>query len=253
MPAIAEVAAAIEEFAPKELAAEWDNSGTLVDCGGQVKKIMTTLDITGDVVNEAEAANCQLIVAHHPVIFHPLRRIVHGDVVYRLIRKHISAICAHTNLDAANGGVNDILAAIFGILEPVPFAGFGRVGRLRDKTTAIALAESCANRFNAHVRFVEAKRPVQTLAVLGGSGGGLVEEAAAAGVDCIITGEADHHDALDAAAAGVSLIVAGHFSTEFPVVPVLADRLLKRFSDIQVVISRKNRDPFGYIEPRPGS
>lgn len=250
MPTIREIAKAIDEFAPPELAAEWDNAGTLVDCGGQVKKILTTLDITGEVVNEAEAQNCQLIVAHHPVIFHPLRKIVHGDVVYRLIRKHISAICVHTSLDAASGGVNDILAAIFGIVEPLPFAGFGRAGRLREKTTVTALAESCASRFGAHVRYVDAGRPVQTLAVLGGSGGGLVEEAAAIGVDCILTGEADHHDALDAAQAGVSLIVAGHFSTEFPVVPVVADRLIKRFPDTQVFISRRNRDPFGYADPK---
>ncbi len=249
MPSVNEIAKAIEEFAPPELAAEWDNIGTLVDCGGPVKKVLATLDITPDVVSEAEAAGCQLIVAHHPVIFHPLRRLSQGDVPFRLVRKHISAICAHTNLDAATGGVNDILAAILGILDPVPFARIGRAGLLREKTTARDLAQLCATRFSAHVRCVDAGRPIGTLAVLGGSGGGLVEEAVAIGVDCVLTGEADHHDALDAAAAGVSLVLAGHFSTEFPVVPVMADRLIKRFPDLQVTISRKSRDPFAYYEP----
>ncbi|MDL2253344.1 Nif3-like dinuclear metal center hexameric protein [Ruminococcaceae bacterium OttesenSCG-928-I18] len=250
MPKIAEIAEFIESVAPAELAEEWDNSGTLVDCGGEVRGILCALDITNAVVREAETGNCQLIVAHHPVIFHPLRKIGHGDIVYRLVRKHISAICAHTNLDAATGGVNDILSAIFGVLEPEPFARVGRVGVLRQPTSATKLAESCAERFSAHVRYVDAGKPVHKLAIMGGSGGGLLEEALEAGADCILTGEADHHDAVDAREAGVSLIVAGHYSTEFPVVPVMADRLIKRFPDVTVLISRKGKDPFKYADPK---
>ena len=247
MPSIAEIAAVIEEFAPPELAEDWDNIGTLVDCGGEITSILTTLDITSDVVSEAEAQGCQLIVAHHPVIFHPMHRIARGEVVYKMIRKNISAICAHTNLDGALGGVNDILAAIFGILEPQPFARLGRVGKLRTPTTTRELAGICHKKFGAHVRMVDAGKPIHTLAVLGGSGGGLLEDALQAGADCILTGEADHHDAIDAAQAGVSLIVAGHFSTEFPVVPVLADRLASRFPQVRMLVSRRNMDPFTYL------
>lgn len=249
MPSIQEIAKVIEEFAPPQLVEDWDNTGVLIDCGGQVKKILTALDITKEVVSEAEAQSCQLIVAHHPVIFHPIRKISHRDVVYKMVRKHISAICAHTSLDAATGGVNDILAAILGVLEPQPFARIGRVGKLRTKSTAPQIAEACSKRFSAHVRYVDAGHPVQTLAVLGGSGGGLIEEAVTAGADCILTGEADHHDALDAAEAGISLVLAGHYASEFPVVPVMADRLLKRFPDVQVLISRKNKDPFRHSNP----
>ncbi len=250
MPKIHEIAAFMETFAPPELAEEWDNCGTLVNCGGEAKRLMCALDITGAVVAEAEEAGCQLIVAHHPVIFHPLRQIKSGEVVYKLIRKHISAICVHTSLDAATGGVNDILAAIFGMVDPLPFARMGRVGQLRQSTTATQLAESCAERFSAHVRYVDAGRPVKRLAVLGGSGGGLVEEALQAEADCIFTGEADHHDAIDAREAGISLIVAGHYSTEFPVVPVMADRLIKHFPDLTVLISRQGKDPFRYADPK---
>ena len=250
MPKIFEIAEYIESFAPPELADEWDNCGTLVNCGGEVKRVLCALDITSAVVSEAEASNCQLIVAHHPVIFRPLSKIAHGDIVYRLIRKHISAICAHTSLDAAAGGVNDVLAAIFGMMELQPFARIGRVGPLRKPTSATALAESCAERFSAHVRYVDAGKPVQTLAVLGGSGSGLIEEALAVGADCVLTGEGDHHDAIDAREAGVSLISVGHYATEFPVMPVVADRLLKRFPDLTVLISRKGMDPFQYADPR---
>ncbi len=249
MPAVKEFARAVEEIAPRELAEDWDNVGTLVDCGGDVTSVLVALDITDEVVLEADAKGCGLIVAHHPVIFHPLRSISRNDVVYKLIKKGISAICAHSNLDAAAGGVNDLLAAIFGVVDPVPFANVGRIGRLKAPVTAGEIAQICASRFSAHVRMVDAGRPVNTLAVLGGSGGSLVEAALAVGADCLLTGEADHHDAIDAAAGGLSLVLAGHFSTEFPIVPVLADRLATRFPDVKVRASRRNKDPFAYLEP----
>lgn len=246
MPKVEDFAKVMEDMAPVSLAEEWDNVGTLVNCGGDITSVLVALDITEDVVNEAEAQGCQLIIAHHPIIFKPLRRVHTDDIVYRLIKKNISAICAHTNLDAAPGGVNDVLAAIFGIFEPVPFAGVGRVGRLRAATTVGQLAEVCATKFGAHVKLVDTGKPVSTLAVLGGSGGGLLEEAVAMGADCILTGEADHHDAIDAKHAGVSLLVAGHFTTEFPILPVVADRLTKRFPDVRMLVSRRDKDPFTY-------
>lgn len=247
MPSVKEIAAAIDEIAPFDTQQDWDNAGVLVDCGGVIDSVMVSLDITDEVVNEAEASSCQLIVAHHPVIFKPMTQIDYNDVLFRLVKKSISAICAHTNLDMAAGGVNDILAKIFGIAEPQLFAGVGRYGELKKETPARQLAESCAERFGAHVRLADAGKPIRTLAVVGGSGGGLLADALEAGVDCILTGEADHHDAIDAIHAGVSMVVAGHFSTEFPVVPVLADYLKKKFPVARIIISRRDRDPFTYI------
>lgn len=247
MPRLEEFARVMEELAPAALAEEWDNVGTLVDCGGDITSVLVSLDITDEVVNEAEAQGCQLIIAHHPVIFSPLTRISSGDVVYRLIKKNISALCAHTNLDGAVGGVNDILAAILGISEPQPFGVGGRVGRLKTSATATQIANACATRFGASVKFVDVGKTVNTLAVLGGSGGSFLKDALAAGADCYLTGEADHHDAIDARQMGLSLVVAGHFSTEFPVVPVLADRLSKRFAGVRFIPSRRNKDPFTYV------
>lgn len=248
MPTITEIAAVMEELAPRTLAEEWDNVGTLVDCGGEVDSILVALDITKEVVEEAEAKGCNLIVSHHPVIFQPLRSVAQNSVVFRLIQKNISALCAHTNLDAAKGGVNDILAAVFGMADPLFFAGGGRVGRLRVAASVKEIAAVCHKHLNAHVKIVDTGKKVNTLAVLGGSGGGVVADAKAAGADCLLTGEADHHDAIDARQAGLSLVVAGHYATEFPVVPVLADRLGKRFPDIKVRISRRNKDPFTYFD-----
>ena len=95
---------------------------------------------------------------------------------------------------------------------------------------AAQLAAQCKATLNAPgVKLVDSGRPIATLAVVGGSGGGMLADAAAAGADALLTGEAKHHDALEAKRLGVSLIAAGHYSTEFPIVPVLADKLAKRW------------------------
>ncbi len=97
--------------------------------------MLVTLDITPEVVAEAAAKHCEAIVAHHPVIFDPLKKLGPQDVPFQLVRAGISAICMHTNLDAAVGGVNEVLAGIFGMQDPEPFAeGCGRVGSIEPIT-----------------------------------------------------------------------------------------------------------------------
>ena len=124
------------DWAPKELAAEWDNVGHLVgEPEAEVKKVLVALDITETVVNEAMACGADLIVAHHPVMncaWHPVQSVRSDDELGRLlmllVQKDVAAICMHTNLDAAEGGVNDALANTLGlsdvqILNPVPGQG----------------------------------------------------------------------------------------------------------------------------------
>ena len=120
----------LEQIAPPELACSWDNVGLLVDAGRPVTSIMTALDITADVVRDAAESGCELIVSHHPVIFDPLRRVTAEDVPAMLLQNGISAICMHTNLDAAPGGVNDVLADLLRIENRRDFAdNCGRIGK----------------------------------------------------------------------------------------------------------------------------
>lgn len=247
MPRIEEIYEFLAQLAPKELAEDWDNVGTLVDCGGDVTSVMVALDITDEIVAEAEMSGCQLIVSHHPVIFKPLRSVRRGDVVYRMVKKNISGICMHTNLDAAEGGVNDVLAAVFGLSNVQKLEGLGRIGQLRTPMGTVELATLCKEKFNTQVKLVDAGKPVSRLAIVGGSGGDFLWSALAAGADCLLTGEASHHEAIDAKHAGISLIAAGHFSTEYPVIPVLADRLTKNFPGLRVLVSRRCKDPFASI------
>ena len=103
---------AIDGFAPFALAEGWDNSGLLVGSMHQpVRSVLVALDITDAVLHEASQLPADLIVAHHPVIFHPLKSLPGESLPYRLAASGIAAICAHTNLDIAKDGVNDALAA----------------------------------------------------------------------------------------------------------------------------------------------
>ena len=237
----------MRRIAPPELAESWDNVGLLVDAGRPVDAILTTLDITAPVVEEAVKQGCTLIVSHHPVIFDPIKRVTAQDLPALLLAGGVSAICMHTNLDAAPGGVNDTLAELLGMRDTIPFAdGCGRIGTV-DATTAKALAELCGDTFGPGVRYVEADHPVLRLAEVSGAGGSYWKEALELGADCLVTGEANHHVACDAKQRGMGLVAAGHWATERPIAAVLAKRLSEAFPDIPVTVSRADQDPFSYL------
>ncbi|MCI2046397.1 MAG: Nif3-like dinuclear metal center hexameric protein [Faecalibacterium sp.] len=247
MATVAEIYAFMARLAPPELAASWDNPGLLVDTGAEVSGILTTLDITAAVVAEAARTGCQLIVSHHPVIFDPLKRLGPQDVAFALVQNGISAICMHTNLDAAPGGVNEVLAGLFAMQTPVPFAeGCGRVGTIAETDTR-ALSEKAQAVLHTAVKFADAGKPIRRLAVISGAGGSMFADALAVGADCLLTGEASHHAALDATRLGLSLIAAGHYATEWPIVPVLAEKLAAAFPKIRVSPSTCCQAPFTYL------
>ena len=258
MTTVQQVYEAMQRLAPPELAEHWDNPGLLVDCGGEVRRVLVTLDITPEVVAEAAAKQCTVIVAHHPVIFDPLKRLCPADVPYQLVQAGISAICMHTNLDAAEGGVNEVLAGIFGMRDWEVFAdGCGRVGEVEPITVpelarkAQAVLGGRCNRPRSgpavQVKFADTGRTVKRLAVISGAGGSLFAEAIAEGADCLLTGEANHHHALDAKRLGLSLIAAGHYATEFPVTAAVAAALRTALPELEVLVSTENRDPYTYL------
>lgn len=247
MASVKELYEMLAGLAPVELAESWDNVGLLVDSGRPVTSVLVTLDITPAVVEEASRLGCELIVSHHPVIFGGLKRLSREDVAYLLVEKGISAICMHTNLDAADGGVNDTLADLFGMRERVSFAeGCGRIGKIVPMSTR-ELAEKAQQVLHTSVKFADAGKPVETLAVISGAGGSMFEDAVALHADCLLTGEANHHQALDSVRLGMSLIAATHQATEWPVVSVLAQQMKKAFPQLQVQCSSTDPDPFTYI------
>lgn len=220
----------INERAPFETQVAYDNSGLLVGHpSNEVTGIHFALDVTNNVIDEAIAHGANLIVTHHPMMFSPIKRLVETDyqarLLCRLIREGISLISAHTNLDQAAGGVNDVLAQCIGLTD-IQGEGFVRVGTLPSPMTAGELAASISAALGDVVRVMgDASAQVEKVGMCSGAGADEWPSAAAMGAQAFLTGEAKHHIALEAADRGVVLLEAGHHATEEPGIFALAKAL----------------------------
>ena len=223
----------INTIAPVDTQEEWDNSGMLVgDMNAEVKKAVVVLDIDEWAVEKAKALGANLIISHHPVIFSAMKKFTMGCVPFELAANSISAICCHTPLDIADGGTNDTLAELLGFNA---YKGENPIIRYADikETNATALADLLAEKLDTKVRFADAGNTIKKVAICTGGGASLMWEAGK--IDAFITGDAKHNDFLDAFGAGISLFAAGHYETEFPVVPVLRNKLQAEFNEIEII------------------
>lgn len=246
MITVRDVESTLYNWAPSGLAAIWDNVGLLVGAPDrEVKKILTTLDITESVVDEAVQTGADLIVAHHPVMnctWHPVQTLRtddrQGRILTGLVENYISAICMHTNLDAADGGVNDALAEKLGLLqtEYLTDEKIGRVGTLKCQIPLVEFTRFVVKSLGCNgLRYTNCGRPVHRVAVGGGACGEYIAQAIALGCDTFVTSDLRYHDFLDT--KELNLIDAGHFPTEQVIVPELCRRLQAAFSAVSVSTS----------------
>lgn len=234
----------LNSIAPFETQEDWDNSGMLVgDMDAEVKKVAVVLDITHEEIKKAKAIGADLIISHHPVIFNPIKSVTRGSVPYELVASSINALCCHTPLDIADGGTNDSLAELLGINVTRADDPILRLGTV-EPTTAENLAGKIAKTLNTKVRYADAGRKIEKIAICTGAGCSLIE--AAGEIDAFITGDASHHNFLDCIQAGITLIAAGHYETEIVVVPVLVKELQAQFPDIEI-IDIKQENPIKFI------
>lgn len=245
---VRQVCAFLEKWAPLSLAESWDNVGLLVEAPRPVTRILTALDITPAVVEEAVTLGAELIVSHHPVIFYGVKKLHYNNVLYRLAQNGISAVCMHTNLDCAEGGTGDVLAELLGLQGVHPFtaeenSALGRLGVLPGPLQPVELAQLCKKVLNVPVRYVDGGRRVEQVAVITGAGD-CIADALNAGAQALVTGEVGYHKALEALEAGLTVVEAGHFGTEIPIAQVLASRLSQAFPQLQVDASTRQSDPF---------
>lgn len=258
MTTVGEILSHLETLAPSAMKMDWDNVGLL--CGRrsqEVGKVLVALDPFEGVCREAEQWGADLIVTHHPLIFAPLKAVTDetavGRCIQRLCRAGISAINAHTNLDCAPGGVNDVLAEKLGlsqvqVVDPVGTDATGRPwGLLRQGVVEPCMLPDFLTKVKERLdcqglRYADGGKPVHRVAVGGGACASELAAAAAAGCDTFVTSDVKYNQFWDAQDMGLTLIDAGHFATENPVVSLLQEKLATAFPGIEVKISQIHRD-----------
>ena len=248
---------ALWTLAPARYQESWDNIGLLLGRrDAPVTRVLVALDPTRAVAEEAARLGCELVVAHHPLIFAGLKAATDADPVGARVLAYaahgIAVIGMHTNLDCAPGGVNDRLAGLLGlrqvrVLDDGETAGLLRLGEvapreLPDFAAFVKRALGCPG-----LRYVSGGRPVCRVAVGGGSCGDMFPKVLDAGCDTFVTADVKYHQFCDAAEAGLNLIDAGHFETEDPVCTVLASHLRVYVPELEVLRSKAHRDCIRFL------
>ena len=244
----------LETVAPVEGAEPWDNVGHLVGRGNApVTRVLLALDITMPVIEQARVTGAELIVSHHPLIWdthkHVTDRCFQQEKVMTMLENRIAGICMHTNLDEARDGVDDTLVETLG-LRSLGALAEGRIGHICELPEPMTLPDFLGMvkaRLHADgLRYCDGGRPVKRVATGCGSCGEYLEEAVKAGCDTFLTGDVKYNYFLDALGQGVSLIDAGHYPTENPIVEKLAGKLRSRFPELEILVTDRLPQPDRY-------
>ena len=249
-----EVADIIEQFAPLEQAASWDNSGFCIGRpDAEVRGILVGFDCTPALVREAVARGANMIVTHHPLIFHGIKKISEdtflGEVISLAVKNDIVVYAAHTNADKAGGGVNDLMADRLGLRDRQVLSedGFGLVGTLETPMPAADFIAFVKKQFS--LKCLRASRPIPTavrkVALCSGSGGSMLAEATASGADAYICGDLTYHQFF--AEKGIMLLDIGHFESEIDIVDKLISVLEEKISTFAVLRTKEDYNPIHYF------
>lgn len=231
-------------IAPPRLAENWDNVGFLVGRKDtEVKRILVALDLTPEALKQALEQKVQMIITHHPVIFKGLKKISDQDwqqeIILSCIENKIAVFSAHTNLDSAMGGVNDVLAELLEIQEPrvlvaneeSEYSGLGRIGFLEEPLELPEFLSRVKKALNIkNIVCADAGQKVHKVAVCGGAGADFIEEALLQGADTYVTGDVKYHDAQNAVFSGLNIVDGTHQATELVIVAHLADKIALRLT-----------------------
>ncbi len=253
----------LESFAPARLAEDWDNVGLLVgDGSSSVQRVMTCLTVTPESVDEAVQRKANLIVTHHPLPFHPLKRItsdtVAGRMLLQLAEHRIAVYSPHTAFDSAATGINQQLAEGLDLLDIAPLVAFeddpeslgsGRWGRWHAAKPLGKVADAVMKFLGIQSLQIVGtpSQPIQRVAVACGSAGQFLTHALRVGCDALVTGETSFHTCLEAEAAQLALILPGHYASERFAVETLAHVLAEEFPQLDVWASERETDPLKWF------
>ena len=247
----------IDDIAPEHMKENWDNVG--LNCGRmdkEVKTVLVALDPFEEVCKEAAEIGADLLVTHHALIWEPgfiTSETQQGRNTLFLIEHGIACINAHTNLDQAPEGVNDVLAQVLGLDDVIVVrpAGVTKRGQQFGLLRRGIVEEQPLEGFLQHVkdtlgcpglRYADGGQPVHKVCVGGGACASEIMDANEAGCDTFVTSDVKYNQFWDARDLGMTIIDAGHFYTENPVCAVLAKKLSEEFPDVRVVLSSRHAD-----------
>lgn len=245
----------LNELAPMDTAESYDNVGVLVGRrDAEVNKILVALDCTWDVVMEAEKLGAELIVTHHPLLFHARKNLLEedpeGKILCEMVRHHLSLVSAHTNLDQTDLSGSACCAKLLNLKNVRKEGNYLFLGELDAPMTSAALRQQITEALQFPVRlYGNEDAHITTLAIAGGADDGDWLLARTLGAQAFLTGEVRHHNALSAAMSGFVLFDGGHYGTEAPLVPQLAKYLQNRLNDVQcsVRVFPSQCAPFGSV------
>lgn len=258
---ISQITEVIERFAPLGWQESYDNAGLIVGRpDDEVHKALLAVDVTEEVLDEAEAEGCDIVLTHHPIIFHALKRFNSADSVQRCveraIRGRIALYACHTNLDSAPEGMSWRLAEILGVgnlgvLQPSEVGegvGFGVVGELPESVDTVEFMQFIRRKLGVKVvRYSDtATSAVRRVAVCTGAGASLIGEARRAGADIYITADLKYNDFMTPDKV-LTVADIGHFESEYCAIELLFDILSKNLCTFAVRKSERSRNPVNYL------
>ena len=253
----------LESYAPLSYQESYDNCGLIVgDDKAEVKGALITLDCTEAVIDEAIATGCNLVIAHHPIIFSGLKKLNGSNYIERTvikaIKNNIAIYAIHTNLDNVHNGVNAKIAEKLGLINckvlslkqevNSDLVGSGIIGELKTPVNTEVFLESLKTKMQTkcirHTLIVKEK--IQRVAVCGGSGSFLLNNAKAAKADVFITADFKYHEFFD---AENKIVIAdiGHYESEQFTKDLIYDLLVKNFTKFAVRLSKVNTNPIKYL------
>ncbi|MDW7772382.1 MAG: Nif3-like dinuclear metal center hexameric protein [Desulfobulbaceae bacterium] len=266
-PTVRDILDIIETIAPAHLAESWDNIGLMIGSpSDQVRSILLGLDPILPLLDEADTLGANLVITHHPIIFHPLKSLCFeqpdGQFIRRAIRKKINVISCHTNLDSVFPGVSDALATRLGLINTEPLvvqennsmhAGLGRIGNFPEPLPAREFISRLREACHPPWLLEAGERPekITRAAVCGGSCSELAETAMLSGAQVFVTAEIKHSVARWAEQTGLWIVDAGHFATENPAMAEFAQQLTggitSRNYNIDVMVTENQNSPLQLI------
>ena len=250
----------IEELCPSDTAEEWDNCGYQIQCGtgeNEVRRLLVALEVTSAVIEEAAELGAELILTHHPMLFHPIHKLseqdLTGSYLFQLIRENISVYSCHTSFDKLDGGNNDYLGALLELERIRSFPendGFCRMGQTPFDVTFMEVIHKAAQALSIDQKYFrwvgDLRTPIERIGWCTGAGSEFIAAAQKAGCDLFITGDLKYHDAQMAKELGICVLDAGHYGSEKIFAENMAQMLAKRCADasLQIYCSEIDLNPF---------